>query len=588
MNTQPIISFKNFSFKYKAQSEPTLTNINLDIYLGEKVLIVGSSGSGKSTLANCINGLIPFSYKGDITGSCTIFNNETSQQNIFEISKHVGSVLQDTDDQFIGLTSAEDIAFLLENKCVSQQEMIEKVTEISKITGIKSNDARGHIDLLEMSPYDLSGGQKQRVSMAGVLVGDVQVMLFDEPLANLDPATGKQTISLIDSIHKQTKNTIVIIEHRIEDVLYEPVDRIVVMDSGHIVYNGDPAQLLQTNILQSHGLREPLDITALKYIGINNFDINSLTQSQKQQVQEWNHENVNGNVNIDGNINIEKNISFDEKSNIINVNNVSFRYQDDKPEIIKNVNFSIKKGEIVSIVGTNGAGKSTMAKLLCAFIKPSTGNIKVFEQDTSQLTIAQAAKTIGYVMQNPNHMICKSMIYDEVALALVNSGMPTNNIQEKVHNILKTCGLYSFRNWPVSALSYGQKKRLTIASILVTGPDILVLDEPTAGQDYKHYTEIMTFLKELQQLGITIIMITHDMHLMLEYTDRAIVFKDGQIIADTHPAILLCDPNLSNQASLKETSLFHLAKQCGIDDQPQFVQNFIRYEKTLGNHITND
>ncbi len=256
---EPIIEFKDFSFKYRAQVEPTLRDINLSIMPGEKVLIVGPSGSGKSTLAHCINGLVPFSYNGDITGSLRINGKNPADLGLFGLSKMVGTVLQDTDGQFIGLTVAEDIAFALENDMVSQGEMIERVNEVAEMVDVKK--------LLENAPRELSGGQKQRVSMGGVMVDDVEILLFDEPLANLDPATGKRAIDLIDKIQKKKKTTIVIIEHRLEDALYRDVDRIIVVGEGRIVADSAPDELLTTDILKEQGIREPLYVTAVKHAG---------------------------------------------------------------------------------------------------------------------------------------------------------------------------------------------------------------------------------------------------------------------------------------------------------------------------------
>lgn len=563
---KPVIEFKNFTFQYRAQAKPTLNNINLTIYEGEKVLIVGPSGSGKSTISNCINGLIPFSYKGNISGSLKINGKETRDMSIFELSNSVGTVLQDPDSQFIGLTVAEDIAFKLENDCVDQDEMKEKVKITSKIVDIDN-----HLDL---APYSLSGGQKQRVTLAGVMVGDVDILLFDEPLASLDPATGKNAIELIDEIKRKTKKTIIIIEHRLEDVLHCDVDRIIVVDKGEIVADMAPKELLGSNILSEVGIREPLYITALKYAkcevnsNINPQHINTLNLDQcKDKLKCW------------------YNDTFEEKKEILDevlleLKNVKFGYEKNR-EILKGISFKIKKGEMLSIVGRNGAGKSTISKLICGFYKPTDGEILFNGKNILNETIKERAEKIGIVMQNPNQMISKTMIFDEVALGLRVRGIDEEEIKERVFNTLKICGLYEFRNWPISALSFGQKKRVTIASILVLNPEVLILDEPTAGQDFKHYTEIMEFLKELNKKGVTIIMITHDMHLMLEYTNRAIVFSNGLKLADDIAANVITDKNVISEANLKETSLYELAIKSNLDNPREFVKKFINYDRRI-------
>ena len=566
----PIISFKNFSFQYRAQKKPTLQDINLDIYPGERVLIAGPSGSGKSTLAACINGLNPFSNPGACSGTLTVDGVDAPHSSIFELAGHVGTVLQDPDGQFIGLTVGEDIAFSLENNCTPQPEMKEIVQHAAELVGIENH--------LGFAPHELSGGQKQRVSLAGVMVDDVKILLFDEPLANLDPATGKQAIELIDTIQQKTDTTVLIIEHRLEDVLWRNVDRIVLVNEGRILADLCPDELLSSSLLAENGIREPLYVTAMRYAGIavtpekHPAHIHSvvLDEADTARLRSW----------------------FQAEplpapkpapEPLLEVKNLSFGYNKGQ-HTLQNVSFSIGKGEMVSIVGRNGAGKSTLSKLICGFETQDSGEIYLNGKDLKDENIRRRAKHIGYVMQNPNQMISKTMIYDEVAMALQGSGMTDEQIRKKVEDTLKVCGLYPFRNWPVSALSFGQKKRVTIASVLVQDPELILLDEPTAGQDFRHYTDIMEFLQGLNARGVTVVMITHDMHLMLEYTPRALVFCDGQLIADRSASAVLCDPELIERAALKETSLYTLANRCGIAPAEDFVERFIAADREVRAH----
>lgn len=568
---EKIISFKDFSFQYTAQKQPTLKNINLDIYEGQKVLICGPSGSGKSTLSNCINGLIPFSYEGKINGSLVMDGIETKNASIFELSNHVGTVLQDTDSQFISLTVAEDIAFSLENNCIAIPEMKEIVKKAATAVGIEKE--------LESAPSELSGGQKQRVSLAGVMVGNAKILLFDEPLANLDPKTGKSAIELIDEIQKITKATVIIIEHRLEDVLWKHVDRIILMDDGQIIQDSTPNELLSGDALKTHGIREPLYLTCVKYAGVTiakdknpeHIDELVLNDSDTALIQNW-YESTK--------FELPKN----ENSSILRIEDLSFKYPSNSSDTLKHVSFDIKKGEMLAIVGQNGAGKSTLAKLICGFETTTRGKIYFNNTDITNDSIRSRAKNIGYVMQNPNQMISQAKIFDEVALGLKSMNLSEEEIKEKVYDALKVCGLYEFRNWPISALSYGQKKRVTIASVLVMGPSIIILDEPTAGQDFKHYTDIMEFLKKLNETGITIIMITHDMHLMLEYTQRGLVIVNGELICDALTSEILCDHEIVEKASLKETSLFTLATRCNISDPVAFTNCFIHYDRMVRDH----
>lgn len=563
---KPIITFNNFSFQYHSQSEPTLKGIQLTIYEGEKVLIVGPSGSGKSTLAQCINGLIPNIYEGEIQGTATVAGKNIQETSLFDLSFDVGTVLQDTDGQFIGLTVAEDIAFALENDAVEQAEMKKAVQKWSEIVELNQ--------LLQHRPQDLSGGQKQRVSMAGVLINQSKILLFDEPLANLDPRAGQETMTLIDTIQQETKATVLIIEHRLEDVLCESVDRIIIMNEGAIISDTTPDELLRQDTLTQQGIREPLYVTAMKYAGIDLTQVSHLDKLAEvsgetvlPKMTQWSVQ--------------PSSVSAVKGAELLRLEQVSYQYDRHGEKVLDDFSITIHHGEMISIVGKNGAGKSTLSKIICGFITPQSGKILWEGQDFSNYSIKERAEKIGYVMQNPNQMISKKMIFDEVALGLVLRDVPQAEIEERVTNILHICGLYPFRNWPISALSFGQKKRVTIASILVLEPELLILDEPTAGQDFKHYTEMMTFLEELNRLGVTILMITHDMHLMLEYTTRALVVCDGRLLADATPVAVLTNEKLIQAASLKETSLFTFAKALGLENPLLFTEKFVAYDREV-------
>ena len=560
-----LLEFKNFGFKYNAQQKPTLYDISLTVRRGERILICGPSGCGKSTLVHCINGLIPFSYKGEMTGSLTVKGRETKELSLFDLSKSVGTVLQDSDAQFVGLTVAEDIAFALENDCIPDPELHDRVLKVAKLVNVQ--------DFLSHAPGELSGGQKQRVSMAGVLVDDVDILLFDEPLANLDPATGKQAMELIDEMQKKTGAAVIIIEHRLEDVLHRPVGRIILMGEGRILADTDPDTLLSGSLLFENGIREPLYITALKYAGVelrpemkpSSLDTIQLSQGERQKVRDWY-------------FNTKPMDKGPEKPKLLDALQVRFSY-DNGHTALKDVSLDVKEGEMIAIVGTNGAGKSTFSKVVCGFEAQQSGTLSFKGRNLDELSIKERADHIGYVMQNPNQMISKVMIKDEVSLGLTTRGVSQDITDARVENALKVCGLWPFRNWPISALSFGQKKRVTIASILALDPEMIILDEPTAGQDYRHYTEIMEFLTELNKKGITIVMITHDMHLMLEYAERSVVFSKGRVIANDTAANILTNEEIVKEASLKETSLYTLSLKCGIEDGNKFVERFIAYEK---------
>ena len=534
------ISFNHFTFQYDAQAEATLKDISFDIAKGEKVLILGPSGSGKSTLAQCLNGIIPNIHKGQAKGQVRIDGQDIFKESIYDKSQSVSTVLQDPDGQFIGLTVAEDLAFALENDCADQSEMKDKVALWAERLDLTS--------LLNHRPQDLSGGQKQRVSLAGVLIDESPILLFDEPLANLDPKSGQGTIDLIDKIHEEVGATTIIIEHRLEDVLYRPVDRILLVNKGELLFNGRPDELLSSTLLLENGIRDPLYLTVLRQLGFDTTRAQNLSQLDALDLS-----------GLDIPDSVLRDKTETSTDSILKVEGLSVSYGDN-PAVIEDMSFSLKKGERLAIVGKNGAGKSTLAKALCGFV-PSQGKLIYKGRDISQDSIAERSERIGFVLQNPNQMISQTMIFDEVALGLRLRGIEETEVEERVHEVLKTCGLYSFRKWPISALSFGQKKRVTIASILVLKPEIIILDEPTAGQDYKTYTDIMNFLDSLQKQGHTIVMITHDMQLMLEYSDRCIVVLEGKIIADDNPVTILNQKDLLESANLKQTSLYSLGQK---------------------------
>ena len=561
-----MISFKNFSFKYNNVVDKTLKNIDITINKGEKVLIVGPSGSGKSTLSHCINGLIPFSYSGEIEGELIIDTIKPYEESLSDVSKKVGTIMQDQDSQFIGLSVGEDVAFNFENDAMPVQEMKVKVVNALELVNM--------VDFINHSPYELSGGQKQRVSLAGVLGNDAEILLFDEPLANLDPASGKEVMELINNIHEKTNKTIIIVEHRIEDVLEQAFDKVIVIDRGEVKAIGTPDEILKSDILSKSGLREPLYVSAMKYANcnldkINNLrDFNNLDEDSKEKIKNW-FNNESKNISMKNN---------NKKEKILEVKNLTFSHDKNK-NTLENVSFHLNKGEILAVLGNNGAGKSTLCRVITGILKSKEGNIFLKDECIDSWSIRKRGSSIGYVMQNPNQMISQHMIKDEIALGLKCRGYSKEEIDTKVEEVLKICGLYPYRNWPVASLSYGQKKRVTIASILAINPDVIILDEPTAGQDHKHYTEFMEFIKTLANKGISIILITHDMQLTLEYCDRAMVLSGGKKIADNKPSCILTDENIIKQANLKETSLSTLAKAIEMERPNDFVQFFIDFER---------
>ena len=444
------------------------------------------------------------------------------------------------------------------------------LTEVKRLAGIV-----GMEDFIGALPFDLSGGQKQKVALAGVISDKVNILMFDEPLAALDPKMGVSAIELIDKISKDKSKTVIIIEHRLEDVLYRPVDRIILMGEGRIIADTTPIELLNSSLLKESGVREPLYLTAMKYAGCNIAENKTICDIQNLELSDDDREKLLAFFREE-----TPEIKKEPGEEVLRVEDVTFGYDSKKP-VVRGLNTSVRRGERVAIVGKNGAGKSTMAKLITGIHRPNKGCIYINGADYKKFSIKQIGEQVGYVMQMPNQMIVKDIIKDEVELALRLRDLPEEEIVDRAAGAMKACGLYSMRKWPVDSISYGQKKRVTVASIMALGPDTIILDEPTAGQDYRHYTDIIKFINRLNSdYGKTIIFITHDMHLAIENTDRAIVFADGEIIADESVYSVLSNDEIIERANLKQTSLYTLAKKLGIPPE-KFIEHFIRYERMV-------
>ncbi|WP_279065161.1 ABC transporter ATP-binding protein [Dermabacter hominis] len=560
------IVFDDVSVHYRTQKLPSVENVSFTIGWGEKVAIVGPSGSGKSTLLHVMNGLVPHRFEARVSGSVRVGGVDPVRAPLVRTAGEAGTVLQDSNAQFVALTVAEDIAFSLENQEVASGDMPGIVERVAERVGLSG--------LLEHSPQELSGGQKQRVAVAGVLVDDVPILLFDEPLANLDPATGRAMIELADDLNRESGASIVIIEHRLEEVLHRGVDRILMMAGGRLVADTTPDELVTSGLLTEHGIRRPLHLTALNYAGIEppasahpaRLDTFRLSESECARVREWGREQWFARFGSVSAQDVPGEGS--DATAAISVRNLHVLHGHDQDHegvhALRGINLEVRRGEMLAILGNNGAGKSTLASAITGFAKPNAGTVEVLGDDVLNLSIAEIGTRVGFVLQEPGHMISKPLIFDEVALGPRAHGLDEEEVRRRVESALETCGLAPFKTWPVSALSHGQKKRVTIAAALALEPEILILDEPTAGQDFRHYTEFMEFIRDLNRKGTTILLITHDMHLALEYVPRAVVLSEGEIIADSSPARILIDDDVTRRANLVRTSLDALAKAVGL------------------------
>jgi len=560
---RPLISFQNFSFTYSDQREPTLKEISVTIYEGEKILVLGPSGSGKTTFARCVTGVLPNEQNGDVTGN--IIFHPTEEKSDFPFENFLPN----------------EIA-LIKESILTDLEKTERMTPRQKIpfqTAQELMKLEGWRNFLDKRPYlknsfkKLSEQQLGEITMAGISMAGRPLIILDEPLANLDPYSGDLAMKFVDDLHRVSDTTVLIVEHRLEDVLVQSVDRILLFSEGRIIADANPEDILKTEILSDIGIREPLYITAMRYAGVDLDNIRELADVHK----------VNGpqlKETMENWLTYLPQFRYQESNEVLlELDNVSFKYPWNDEDIVDGVSMRVYRGEMISLVGANGAGKSALSRLIIGEEQTQSGRILWKGKEVIDSNPIVAENFIGYVPQNPKDIISQETVYEEIALKLIQRNIPEAEIKQKVDEVSKVCGLQYIKDLPLSMLSFGQLKRVSIAAILALDPQMIILDEPTAGQDFSHYKDIMNFLQKIHQNGVTVIIVTHDMHLMLEYTRRAVVMAKGKIIADTSSAFVLINPQLIQAASLKETTLFTFAKQIGMNDPYSFTEKFVYYDR---------
>ncbi|CAK8053997.1 ABC transporter ATP-binding protein [Eupransor demetentiae] len=531
MTKPTALKIQNLTFRYHAQQEATLRELSFEIPTGSRTLIAGASGSGKSTLAALINGLLQAGADGELSGDIYLKGKNITTSSLFERSKQLGTILQNPDQQFVGLTAAEDIAFALENDNLAQVDLKQRVQTWAKRLQIE--------DLLELSPQVLSGGQKQRVALAGVLAEEDPVLLLDEPLAALDPLSAQELLALLDELQAKYGLTIIIIEHRLEEVLSHRLDQVLILDDGDLVYDGDAKELLRQGDLKEWGLAEPAYLSYWKESGLGDETIAALLDGAVFQ----NENNLPA-----PKVELENSSSND----LLKVDRISQHFG--QREVLKDISFTIKQGELLALVGGNGSGKSTLAKLLAGYLPVQAGQIDLSGKNITGLSLAKRGPLIGYVHQNPELSLLESTVWQELALSLSWEQISDDEVESRIEKYLRAANLWAYRHWPISALSFGQKKRLAIVSQAVLNSKILILDEPTAGQDAHHIDLLWHLIRELQESGTTIIMISHDVNLIYHHVGRLLVLQQGKLVADTTPSALFANQDLRQAARLVEPS----------------------------------
>jgi energy-coupling factor transporter ATP-binding protein EcfA2 len=523
MDSKLPLVIENLSFRYRRREDLALRNISLQVEPGQVILIAGASGCGKTTLARCINGLIPRSYKGELNGKVLLYGKEMSDQPLSRVSQVVGTVLQDPERQILGIKVLNEVAFGLENLEKPRSEILQSVEEALKHLGI------GHLH--DRETFLLSGGEKQKVALAGVLAMKPGILLLDEPLASLDPASSLDALALIRRLADEGM-TVLLVEHRVEDVLRINPDQVLFMKDGEIHYQGPPGELDENVDYHEVKLPAPLIIERAAREPAKSYPFQSLVSQGKAAEQPG--------------------ISATHEP-LVEFKNVSFHYDENNP-VLEDINLKINKGDIIAVLGANGAGKTTLVKHAIGLLKPRSGDVLVGGKSTHEMSVAEIASTLGYVFQSPSHMLFAPTVQEELAFGPKNLGHPAEEIKKEVSESIHIVNLSGLEKEPPLALSFGQQKRVSIAAILSMRSKILVMDEPTAGQDYMNYISFMDSIVQLPGFQ-AVLFITHDIDLAVIYANRVLLVHEGRIAADGSPFDVLKDRDLLETCRVVPTSL---------------------------------
>ncbi len=540
----PIIKFDNVTYYYPSTSKPAIDGIDLRVSEGEIVLITGPSGAGKSTLCYMLNGIIPSSFGGELQGEVIVNGQNTVEHTIGELAFTAGLLFQDPSGQLISSTVEDEIAFGPENKGLSIEEINNKVNKY--INYVNMGQFRNR------HPQTLSGGQQQSVAFASILAMEPEIYVLDEPTSNLDPLGSELTLQLVKKIAQESNKTVILVEHKIEKVI-DLVDRIIVMDKGKIVYDGLPDEVMSNyEKLVDIGVIPP-QITQLTSILKDQRGLNIKVKTNLEEgVEELKKVIPKIPSKIDTKT-IDKQFksfrTFDQVA--IEVKDLHFAYVPEV-EVLHGVNLKIYDGEFLSIVGQNGSGKTTIVKHFNGILKPTSGDILVYGENTKEKTISYLSTKVGYCFQNPDHQIFSSRTWDEIAYGPKNLGYDKEKITDIVKTVSKMLGIEDILDENPYNLSKGQRQQIAVASILAMQPNIIIVDEPTTGQDPKQSRNMMELMKLLnREYNKTLVVITHDMNIAAEYSDRLVVMHSGEVLIEGTPREVFAHEELLKKSSLE-------------------------------------
>jgi energy-coupling factor transport system ATP-binding protein len=512
------IKVSNLSYTPLSVEDKVLSNINLEILNGDFVLLLGPSGCGKTTLTRCFNGLIPHLDQGTMEGKVQVKNKDTLSHEIHEFAEDIGMVFQNPDDQILSLKVVDEVAWGAENHGISHEEITERVNQAMKLLSIE--------DLKDRLTFAISGGQKQKVSIASNMAMLQEILVLDDPTTDLDPVCTGEVIATLAEIHRGLGKTLIVIEHDLND-LVELANRIVFMNEGTILFDGPIAKIISENYDQLFelGINMPQHIEiARALLGNEN---NVTLPIKKHEVFDLLDDFVDD-INIKD---ASPATSVNLGEPVLTVNGLNFSYVPGT-SVLKNLDFQISQGEFVAIIGANGSGKSTLVKNLIGLLRPSSGNVIINGKDTREIEISDLVSEIGYVFQDPDQQLFANSVYEEILFGLKMRGQVSEESEKLAMDALKIVGLDQLLDRHPFSLSRGQRQKLAVATALLHRPPVILLDEPTTGQDRRSLQGLLTLLENLNKQGNTTIMVTHDMDIVANYATRVLVMEDGRIVMD--------------------------------------------------------
>lgn len=550
------VKLEKLTYSYPHSDSQALSDVNLELEKGEFVLLAGPSGCGKSTLVRCLNRLVPEISGGSLSGRVLLRGKDLKHEKIHRLALEVGMVFQNPETQLFCLTVAEDVSFGPENLGLPRIEVLSRVEKALKAVRLEK--------LREHFIFTLSGGEKQRTAIGGNLAMEPEILVLDEPTSDLDPSGTQKVFELLRRLNAEKQTTIILIEHKLDSV-FEMADRMLVMDEGRLILDGKPFEILcrEEEKLKKLGIHPPQLTEIARLLGLDSGAssppsyeniLKRLAELLQVPPAESKLESHKGQKPETSTSVLSPQKGFPH----VRIENLCYR-PEDGPEILKDINLEIKHGEFLALLGHNGAGKTTLAGHLIGFFRPSCGRILLNGKDTGDYSTARLSQQVGYLFQNPDSQIFMDSVLEEVRFGLENQGMPEEKSEKLVNEALEMMELSAYKKRHPHSLSRGQRQRLAVASILALEPDLLVLDEPTTGQDRNHILKFLDKIRELNKLGKTVILITHDMELVAEYAERVVLMKEGKILLDGPTANVFSSPDELNEAGLIPPLISRLA-----------------------------